>query len=50
MKSNGQKKPAGSSSFNKLKVEMQTLQISVESERQLYETLKQIYGAVSVIP
>ncbi|XP_014485773.1 PREDICTED: putative ATP-dependent RNA helicase DHX57 isoform X1 [Dinoponera quadriceps] len=45
VKNNGQRKPTSSSSFNKLKVEMQTLQISEESERQLYDTLKHIYGA-----
>ncbi|XP_011138730.1 putative ATP-dependent RNA helicase DHX57 isoform X2 [Harpegnathos saltator] len=44
VKSNGQKKATASSSFNKLKVEMQTLQIPEESERQLYDTLKYIYG------
>lgn len=33
---------------SKLKVELQTLRISEESERQLYETLKHIYGSVRI--
>lgn len=38
-------KPAGPSLSGKLKVEMQTIRISEESEQQLYNSLKHIYGA-----
>lgn len=33
---------------SKLKVELQTLRISEESEQQLYNTLKHIYGSVRI--
>lgn len=45
--SSGKNKPKSHSfhGSDKFKVEMQTLRISEESERQLFDTLKQIYGS-----